>query len=169
MRPSLLAGPQAGRDFREEAGNGAWPVQTYSTAQNAHCQQTVVFRQQTVVFPRPPQHWGPGRLGGCSDPAGWKAGDIRSKQFRHTYATARLQTTDRGAPVAAWTVAKELGHSGTAMLEKTYGHLGEVRHRSEVVEYRVEQHEDKLRDRLSRLLAVTSGNHKEGADGGVSR
>jgi len=133
MRPSLLAGPQAGRDFREKAGNGAWPVQTYSTAQNAHCQQTVVFRQQTVVFPRPPQHWGPGRLGGCNDPAGWKAGDIRSKQFRHTYATARLQTTDRGAPVAAWTVAKELGHSGTAMLEKTYGHLGEVRHRSEIV------------------------------------
>src|SRR5213078_791418 len=25
MRPSLLAGPQAGRDFREKAGNGAWP------------------------------------------------------------------------------------------------------------------------------------------------
>src|SRR5205814_1141196 len=37
----------------------------------------------------------------------------------------------RGAPVAAWTVAKELGHSGTAMIEKTYGHLGEVRHRAE--------------------------------------
>ena len=75
-----------------------------------------------------------------------------------------------GAPVAAWTVAKELGHTGTAMIEKTYGHLGEVRHRSEAVEYRVEQHTAKLRDRLASLVpvAVTSGNHKEGADGGVS-
>ena len=68
-----------------------------------------------------------------------------------------MQTTDRGAPVATWTVAKELGHSGTAMIEKTYGHLGEVRHRSEIVEYRVEQHKTKLRDRLSRMFAVTSG------------
>jgi integrase len=90
--------------------------------------------------------------------AGWKAGEIRSKQFRHTYATARLQTTDRGAPVAAWTVAKELGHTGTAMIEKTYGHLGEVRHRADAVEYRVEQHAAKLGDRLSNLVAVTSGN-----------
>ncbi len=57
--------------------------------------------------------------------AGSKPGDIRSKQFHHTYATARLQTTDRGAPAAAWTVAKELSHSGTAMIEKTHGHLGE--------------------------------------------
>ena len=64
----------------------------------------------------------------------------------------------RGAPVAAWTVAKELGHSGTAMIEKTYGHLGEVRHRADAVEYRVEQHATKLGDRLSRLVAVTSGN-----------
>jgi len=44
--------------------------------------------------------------------AGWQVGDIRSKQFRHTYATARLQTTDRGAPVAAWTVAKGAGPHG---------------------------------------------------------
>ena len=87
--------------------------------------------------------------------AAWKVGEIRSKQFRHSYATARLQTMDRGAPVAAWTVAKELGHTGTAMIEKTYGHLGEVRHRADVVEYRVEQHAAKLGDRL---VAVTSGN-----------
>ncbi len=65
---------------------------------------------------------------------------------------------DRGAPVAAWTVAKELGHTGTAMIEKTYGHLGEVRHRADMVEYRVEQHAAKLGDRLSNLVAVTSGN-----------
>ena len=100
--------------------------------------------------------------------AGWKAGEIRSKQFRHTYATARLQTTDRGAPVAAWTVAKELGHTSTAMIESTYGHLGEVRHRSDVVEYRAAQHTTKLGDRLSRMFAVTSGKQEEGADGRVS-
>jgi integrase len=90
----------------------------------------------------------------------WKAGEIRSKQFRHTYATARLQATDRGAPVAGWTVTKELGHTGTAMIEKTYRPLGEVRHRADVVEYRVEQHAAKLGDRLSRMVsvAVTSGN-----------
>ena len=87
--------------------------------------------------------------------AGWKAGAIRSKQFSHTYATARLQTTDRGAPVAAWTVAKELGHTGTAVIEKTYGQLGDVRHRADVVEYRLEQHHAKLGDRVH--LAVTSG------------
>ena len=45
-------------------------------------------------------------------------------------------------------MAKELGHSGTAMIEKTYGHLGEVRHRSEIVEYRVEQHKRILGGRL---------------------
>ena len=49
---------------------------------------------------------------------------IRSKQFRHTFASTRLQTTDRG------------------------GHLGEIRHRGEVVEYRVEQHAAKLGDPL---------------------
>ena len=29
--------------------------------------------------------------------AGWAAGDIRSKMFRHTYCAARLQTLDQGA------------------------------------------------------------------------
>ena len=32
-----------------------------------------------------------------------------------------------------------------------------MRHRSEVVEYRAEQHTAKLGDRLSRMFAVTSG------------
>ena len=34
----------------------------------------------------------------------------RLTKFRHTYATARLQTTDRGKQISLWTVAKELGH-----------------------------------------------------------
>jgi hypothetical protein len=43
-------------------------------------------------------------------PAGWQPGAITSKMFRHTYASSRLQTVDRGAPVALWTVEPELGH-----------------------------------------------------------
>ena len=62
---------------------------------------------------------------------------IRTKVFRHTYCAARLQTLDRGHPVSLWTVAKELGHGGTSLVERVYGHLGETRHRSEVIEFRV--------------------------------
>ena len=42
--------------------------------------------------------------------------------------------------MARWTVEKELGHGSGHMLEAVYGRLGEMRHRSEVVEYRFEQH-----------------------------
>jgi hypothetical protein len=58
---------------------------------------------------------------------------------------------DHGAPIAAYTVAREVGHSGTAMIERTYGHLAQARHRAEAVEYRVEQHAASLGDRLARL------------------
>lgn len=71
------------------------------------------------------------------------------KPFRQTYITARLQTLDGGHPVAPWTVAREVGHSGTAMIERVYGHLGQVRHRAKVVEFRVEQHRATLEDRIS--------------------
>jgi len=53
----------------------------------------------------------------------------------------------------------ELGHSSTKMIEATYGHLGVVRHRSEVVEYRVEQHRAKLGHRVQ-VFAATSGKQK---------
>ncbi len=77
-------------------------------------------------------------------PAGWKRGEIRSKMFRHTYCAARLQTVDQGAPVSTYTVAREMGHGGEAMVRKVYGHFDQVRHRAEAVEYRVEQHAAKL-------------------------
>jgi integrase len=83
--------------------------------------------------------------------AGWKDGEIRSKIFRHTYCSARLQTLDGGAPVSPFTVSRELGHGSGAMVEEVYSHLGTMRHRTEVVEYRVEQHEEKLRERLALL------------------
>jgi integrase len=74
--------------------------------------------------------------------AGSEDGEVRTRMFRVTYATARLQTLDHGAPVAPWTVEKELGHASREMLEEVYGRLGDVRHRSDMVEYRVEQHFD---------------------------
>lgn len=71
--------------------------------------------------------------------------------FRHTYCAARLQTLDHGAPVGPYTVARELGHSSTVMVDKIYSHLGTLRHRSDVVEYRIDQHAATLGDRLEAL------------------
>lgn len=42
-------------------------------------------------------------------------------------------------------------------MRKVYGHLGQVRHRSESVEYRVEQHAAKLGERLEALSRVGFG------------
>ena len=89
--------------------------------------------------------------------AGWKPGEIRSKMFRHTYCAARLQTVDQGAPVSIFTVAREMGHGGEAMVRRVYGHLGQVRHRAEAVEYRIEQHVAKLGGRLEALRGVGFG------------
>src|SRR5260370_25867359 len=89
--------------------------------------------------------------------AGWQDGEIRSKMFRHTYCAARLQTLDQGAPVSVYTVAKEMGHGGESMVRRVYGHLGQVRQRSDVVEYRVEQYVAKLGDRLAALRARSFG------------
>jgi integrase len=83
--------------------------------------------------------------------AGWKVGEIRSKRFRHTYCAARLQTLDQGAPVSIYTVGRELGHSSTEMVDKVYSHLGTICHRSDAVEYRVEQHKKALGDRLTTI------------------
>jgi hypothetical protein len=75
--------------------------------------------------------------------------------FRHTYCSARLQTLDGGAPVSPYTVSGELGHGSGAMVQKVYAHLGVIRHRSEMPEYRVEQHATVLADRLDALNIVT--------------
>jgi integrase len=88
-------------------------------------------------------------LDGVAVQAGWKRGEIRSKMFRHTYCAARLQTLDRGAPVSVFTVGRELGHGGDSLVKRVYGHLGDVRHRSDVVEFRVEQHADRLGGRIA--------------------
>jgi hypothetical protein len=58
--------------------------------------------------------------------------------------------------VSPFTVGKELGHGGTSMVERVYSHLGQVRHRSDVVEYRIEQHREALGDRLKALKKLTA-------------
>jgi integrase len=83
---------------------------------------------------------------------GWEPGQVRSKAFRHTYCAARLQTLDGGVPVAQYTVAKEMGHGGDAMVKRIYGHLGEIRHRAPVVEYRIENQRDHIPAERLRLL-----------------
>jgi integrase len=87
--------------------------------------------------------------------ADWKAGEIRSRALRHTYCASRLQTVDAGAPVSLFTVAREMGHGGDSLVRRIYGHLGEVRHRAEAVEYRVEQHAAMLAERLTLLNSRT--------------
>lgn len=91
-----------------------------------------------------------------------KPAEIRTKMFRHTYCAARLQTVDHGAPVSPFTVAREMGHGGDSLVKRVYGHLGEVRHRSSVVEYRLEQHVDRywLRFGPKHPLRVDEGSRK---------
>ena len=59
---------------------------------------------------------------------GGRLAELTTRVFRHTWTAARLQTLDRGAAVSV--------------------HLGNVRHRSEVVAFRLEQHLEALKDRL---------------------
>jgi integrase len=84
-----------------------------------------------------------------------RRGTVRTKMFRHSWCSARLQTLDHGAPVSTDTVRREMGHESPRLVERIYGHLGTVRHRSEGVEYRIEQHKEKLRDRLAGLAVNT--------------
>ena len=93
------------------------------------------------------------QMDGIAGTAGWQPGEIRTKIFRHTYCAARLQTLDQGFPISTYTVARELGHSGDSLIKRVYGHLGQVRHRAEHVEFRIEHHQDRegIRDRLRGL------------------
>lgn len=62
----------------------------------------------------------------------------------------RRHEPGRRAP-SPYTVGKELGHGSDALVWRVYGHLGETRRRAEAVEYRVEQHAARLKDRLAAL------------------
>ena len=90
-----------------------------------------------------------------SEPDGNRARSARRCSGTPTTPTAtRLQTLDHGAPVSLYKVSRELGHSSTAMVQSVYAHLGDVRHRSEQVEFRIEQHAEKLGERLESLKAA---------------
>lgn len=82
---------------------------------------------------------------------GYQPRELNLHMFRHSYCAARLQTLDNGEPVSPYTVARELGHGGDTLVKRVYGHLGQVRHRSKVVEYRVAQHRKVLGERLAAL------------------
>ena len=96
-------------------------------------------RKSGLLFPSPTH-------GGMLDDVRWQLDTILERAkvtkhvtlhtFRHTFTAMRLQTLDHGEPVSPFTVMRELGHSSIGLIEKTYGHLLNVRHRAEVVEYR---------------------------------
>ena len=96
---------------------------------------------------------------------GYQPGDVTCYTLRHTYTAARLQALDNGAPVNPFSVGRELGHGGDALVRKVYGHLGTVRHRSPAVEYRVEQHAAKLRDKLAALRAAEPDSENDPVPG----
>lgn len=85
-------------------------------------------------------------------------GVLTPKAFRHTYCAARLQTTDRGEPVALLTVARELGHKSVKMVEEIYGHVGSGLSsfvRTPHVEFVVEEYEEELGERLNAVRRRT--------------
>ncbi|NIP57528.1 MAG: hypothetical protein GWM92_04955 [Gemmatimonadetes bacterium] len=133
-------------------------------------------RTEGLLFPAP--HGGMVRdlrksLDEIGRMAGFDESEIRTRRFRHTYCSARLQTVQRivkpGADpatdpdpyewveVSRFTVQKEMGHGGAQLVDRIYGHAQQNPHRSEVVEYRVEKHTDDLGERLAAVSAMDSG------------
>jgi integrase len=75
---------------------------------------------------------------------GWPLIRVRLKVFRVTYASARIQTLDGGAPVSDWTVQQEMGHGSMQMLQQVYVRVGVIRQRRQHVEYRWEEYASTL-------------------------
>lgn len=67
------------------------------------------------------------------------AKQVTPRALRPTYCSARLQTLDFGRPIAETTVYFEMGHGSEKMIKAVYGRLGRIRHRGDVVEYRLEE------------------------------
>jgi hypothetical protein len=68
-----------------------------------------------------------------------------------------LALVDADQRGAVYTVSRELSHSSTGMVEAVYSHLGEVRPRGEVVEFRGEHFADILEERVRALRLGTTG------------
>lgn len=101
---------------------------------------------------------------------GMEKGEVRTRRFRHTYCSARLQTVQRilkpgsdpdskdawdYVEVSRFQVQKEMGHGGAQLVDRIYGHAQRLPYCSEVVEYEIEQHRETLGSRLSALNAVS--------------
>ena len=93
------------------------------------------------------------------------SGEVRTRCFRHTYCSARLQTVQRilrpgtkdewdYVPVEKFTVQKEMGHGGAQLVDRIYGHAQRNPYRSEVVECWVEEHREAIGGRFAALLAT---------------
>lgn len=74
-------------------------------------------------------------MDGVAGALGWPRARVRLNVFRVTYASARVQTLDGGAPVSDWTVQREMGHGSPRMLQQVYVRIGSIRQRREQVEY----------------------------------
>ena len=100
---------------------------------------------------------------------GMDEGEVRTRRFRHTYCSARLQTVQRilkpgrkpddddafeYVEVSKFQVQKEMGHGGAQLVDRIYGHAQRNPHRSDVVEYRVEVHREALGERLAAVTAA---------------
>src|ERR1043166_7584203 len=100
---------------------------------------------------------------------GVPGGETPGKARPHPHRSAGLQPLARGEPVGLDTVRREMGHGDESLVRHIYGHLGTIRHRAPVVEYRVAQHLDLLGERLARVWArsggpvVTTADTTEGA------
>ncbi len=53
--------------------------------------------------------------------------------------------------MSPYTVSQEMEHGGDSLVKRIYGHLGDVRQRSEAVEYRVGDYREVLAERLEQL------------------
>lgn len=110
-------------------------------------------------------------LDSIGDLCGMEVGEVRTRRFRHTYCSARLQTVQRilraGAnasnpdswdyvEVSRFQVQKEMGHGGAQLVDRVYGHAQRTPYRSEVVEFRVDQHEAALNARLATLRGAAA-------------
>ena len=58
-------------------------------------------------------------------------------------------------PVSHDAVAREMGHGGTELVRRIYGHRARDPHRANEVAYRVDEHREKLTERLTAVLAAS--------------
>jgi integrase len=109
------------------------------------------------------------RMATIAELCGLEPGELYTRRLRHSYCSARLQTVERiikpgkvATDEDAWDyvevsrdrVAREMGHGGTKLVERIYGHAPRLPYRSEEVAYRVEQHREQLGERLAVLKAA---------------